>query len=95
MRSCATNQPKDMSDETEPTNQCDVTGMVTQPGECTIRIDFGYGSVRDSEEYEFHTSDHVGQLLLKYINNMYSNGKNIRHNVVNNLFTINGNVDLP
>ena len=86
-----------MSNKTEATNQttCDITGMDTQPGECTIRIDYGYGSDRDGQEYKFNTCDHVGQMMLKYLNNMYSNGKNIRHNVVQNLFTINGNVDLP
>lgn len=86
-----------MSDKIESHDQptCDLTSMNTQPGECTIRIDFGYGSLRDGEEYKFNTCDHAGQMLLKYINNLYSNGKNIRHNVVHNLFTQNGNVDIP
>lgn len=81
------------TEENQPS--CELTDMKMNPGECTIRIDFGYGSERDGQEYKFRTCDHVGQLLLKYINNMYSNGKNVRNNVVKNLFTINGNVDIP
>jgi len=86
-----------MSNKTETDNQpsCDLTSMTTQPGECTIRIDFGYGSTRDGEEYKFNVCDHAGQMFLKYMNNMYSNGRNIRHNVVKNLFTMGGNVDVP
>ena len=95
-RSQLTEQIKDMSsNNTDNQPTCDLTSMNTQPGECTIRINFGYGSLRDGEEYKFNTCDHAGQMLLKYINNLYSNGKNIRHNVVNNLFTMNGNVDMP
>ena len=77
-----------------PAPQCDVTG-IDKVDDCTIRIDFGYGSTRDMESYKFEVCDHVGQVLLKYINNMYTNGKNVRHNVESNLFSNNGNVELP
>ena len=73
---------------------CDVTGM-NRIDDCYITIEFGYGSTRDMETFKFDVCDHVGQLVLKYINNMYSNGKNVRHNVVKNLFTVEGNVKVP
>jgi hypothetical protein len=73
---------------------CDVTGM-KRIDDCYITIEFGYGSTRDMQTFKFDVCDHVGQMVLKYINNMYSNGKNIRHNVVQNLFTTGGNVDVP
>ena len=62
----------------ETTHRCDFTDVGTID-DCGIDINFGYGSNRDLQSFSFkNVSDGVGEKVLKFLNELFVNGKTIR-----------------
>ena len=62
----------------ELTHKCAFTdnGMID---DCVIELYFGYGSNRDLQSFVFkNVSDGVGEKVLKFLNDLFVNGKTIR-----------------
>jgi len=62
----------------ELTHKCVFTdnGMID---DCGIEIYFGYGSNRDLQSFTFkNVSDGIGENVLKFLNDLFVNGKTIR-----------------
>ena len=62
----------------ELTHKCAFTdkGMID---DCGIEIYFGYGSNRDLQSFTFkNVSDGIGEKVLKFLNDLFVNGKTIR-----------------
>ena len=62
----------------ELTHKCAFTdnGMID---DCGIELYFGYGSNRDLQSFVFkNVSDGVGEKVLKFLNDLFVNGKTIR-----------------
>ena len=62
----------------ESTHKCAFTdnGMID---DCGIEIHFGYGSNRDLQSFVFkNVSDGIGEKVLKFLNDLFVNGKTIR-----------------
>lgn len=62
----------------ELTHKCVFTdkGMID---DCGIEIYFGYGSNRDLQSFVFkNVSDGIGETVLKFLNDLFVNGKTIR-----------------
>lgn len=60
------------------THKCAFTdnGMID---DCGIEIYFGYGSNRDLQSFSFNNvSDGIGEKVLKFLNDLFVNGKTIR-----------------
>ena len=62
----------------ELTHKCAFTdnGMID---DCGIELYFGYGSNRDLQSFVFkNVSDGIGEKVLKFLNDLFVNGKTIR-----------------
>ena len=62
----------------QDSNRCAVTDSEEVIDDCYIEIQFGYGSPRDLETYNFGPVLHeVGEDILQYIVSKMSEGKNL------------------
>tara|TARA_B110000305_G_scaffold8821_1_gene8638 strand:- start:167 stop:586 length:420 start_codon:yes stop_codon:yes gene_type:complete len=77
------------------THKCAFTdnGMID---DCGIEIHFGYGSNRDMESYVIkNVSDGMGEKVLKFLNDNFVNGNDVRDFLRENSLAKKEDVDLP
>jgi hypothetical protein len=74
---------------------CDFTDQ-RKIDDCGVEIDFGYGSNRDLEVYKFsNVSDEVGERILKFINEQFTNGKDISDFVQEHPLSMKEDIRMP
>ena len=74
---------------------CDFTDQ-RKIDDCGVRIDFGYGSNRDLQAFEFNNvSDEVGERILKFINEQFTNGKDISDFVKEHPLSMKKDIRMP
>ena len=74
---------------------CDFTDQ-RKIDDCGVRIDFGYGSNRDLQAFEFsNVSDEVGERILKFINEQFTNGKDISDFVREHPLSMKDDIRMP
>ena len=74
---------------------CDLTGQ-RKIDDCGVQIDFGYGSNRDLQAFEFNNvSDEVGERILKFINEQFTNGKDISDFVRQHPLSMKEDIRMP
>ena len=74
---------------------CDFTDQ-RKIDDCGVQIDFGYGSNRDLEAFEFNNvSDEVGERILKFINEQFTNGKDISDFVREHPLSMKEDIRMP
>ena len=77
------------------TPTCDFTDQ-RKIDDCGVRIDFGYGSNRDLQAFEFNNvSDEVGERILKFINEQFTNGKDISDFVKEHPLSMKEHIRMP
>ena len=74
---------------------CDFTDQ-RKIDDCGVQIDFGYGSNRDLQAFEFNNvSDEVGERILKFINEQFTNGKDISDFVREHPLSMKEDIRMP
>ena len=74
---------------------CDFTDQ-RKIDDCGVQIDFGYGSNRDLQAFEFNNvSDEVGERILKLINAQFTNGKDISDFVREHPLSMKEDIRMP
>ena len=74
---------------------CDFTDQ-RKIDDCGVQIDFGYGSNRDLQAFEFNNvSDEVGERILKFINEQFTNGKDISDFVQEHPLSMKEDIRMP
>ena len=74
---------------------CDFTDQ-RKIDDCGVQIDFGYGSNRDLQAFEFNNvSDEVGERILKFINEQFTNGKDISDFVKEHPLSMKEHIRMP
>ena len=74
---------------------CDFTDQ-RKIDDCGVQIDFGYGSNRDLQAFEFNNvSDEVGERILKFINEQFTNGKDISDFVREHPLSMKEHIRMP
>lgn len=74
---------------------CDFTDQ-RKIDDCGVEIDFGYGSNRDLQAYKFsNVSDEVGERILKFINEQFTNGKDISDFVREHPLSMKEDIRMP
>ena len=74
---------------------CDFTDK-RKIDDCGVQIDFGYGSNRDLQAFEFNNvSDEVGERILKFINEQFTNGKDISDFVKEHPLSMKEHIRMP
>ena len=74
---------------------CDFTDQ-RKIDDCGVQIDFGYGSNRDLQAFEFNNvSDEVGERILKFINEQFTNGKDISDFVRQHPLSMKEDIRMP
>ena len=74
---------------------CDFTDQ-RKIDDCGVQIDFGYGSNRDLQAFEFNNvSDEVGERILKFINEQSTNGKDISDFVREHPLSMKEDIRMP
>ena len=74
---------------------CDFTNQ-RKIDDCGVQIDFGYGSNRDLQAFEFNNvSDEVGERILKFINEQFTNGKDISDFVRQHPLSMKEDIRMP
>ena len=89
------NANETMNNDTELDHQCDITNA-SKIDDCNITIEFGYGSNRDMQTFSFPSvSDGVGESVLKFINDSFTNGKTVLDFLRESDFHSKDDVDIP
>ena len=74
---------------------CDFTDQ-RKIDDCGVQIDFGYGSNRDLQAFDFNNvSDEVGERILKFINEQFTNGKDISDFVREHPLSMKDDIRMP
>ena len=74
---------------------CDFTDQ-GKIDDCGVQIDFGYGSNRDLQAFEFNNvSDEIGERILKFINEQFTNGKDISDFVREHPLSMKDDIRMP